>query len=177
MVEVKNLRLCNLFECQSTLDEIMLIVQTIDLTFAQINLQLLMPLISAFLWASETAEAFISIPTTWNIIRVQKQLINQGSHNQSTYKWIAWEMAFWILPYQHDVLKSVQLFQFHSKYQIAKCQGPTQPNPQQVNTASQQQVYSPEAKRFTAWTKKTLTVFSGRLMVILGKRRLEICRT
>lgn len=35
-----------------------------ELTLEQINLQFFTPLISAFLWASETAEAFISMPTT-----------------------------------------------------------------------------------------------------------------
>jgi len=36
-----------------------------DHTFAQMNLQFAMPFISAFLCASDTAEAFISMPTTW----------------------------------------------------------------------------------------------------------------
>ena len=36
------------------------------LTFEHTNLQFFMPLISAFLWASKTAEAFISMPTTCN---------------------------------------------------------------------------------------------------------------
>lgn len=38
-------------------------------TFPQTNLQFFMPLISAFLWASATAEPFISMPTTWKDIQ------------------------------------------------------------------------------------------------------------
>lgn len=41
------------------------------LTFEHTNLQFFMPLISAFLWASKTAEAFISMPTTCKKIKIQ----------------------------------------------------------------------------------------------------------
>lgn len=46
-------------------------------TFAQTNLQFFMPLISAFRWASETAEAFISIPITCKLQSPRSQIIKK----------------------------------------------------------------------------------------------------